>query len=206
METARHSSFGSSERALTDVFEGGLGSKAKLFFNVRGREFGSLPGNPISLKNSYWVAENHDPIVLLFVPDSLKEGEPGSTAGAGEFAPDMSSVDEMYRAYKKDPNEANRVYRDMIPRLVTPEGKANPNSEYGFIAGYDTEVPVRDYRGFCVCTNGDVQLLAQKMKTYYDSTRDSQYLMPVYDLDGNMIWPAAATHDDIAKLKSRNEP
>ena len=95
----------------------------------------------------------------------------------------------------------DRAYtRDWVKNVLPEEtGLELPRAdfEYGFSLSH--RIPQRFFKGIVLKHGKDSDLLRKTVDLIKESNR-SENLVPIYDIDGNLLWPEKLSHEEIVKM------
>jgi len=90
-------------------------------------------------------------------------------------------------------SEALKGLSKKYPGSITPEGLIQPDGEYGFVLSY--RIAPKLFEGFVVSTNKEEEAIKAAMLDLYKESPD--FLVPIYDNFGDVIWPKKISHRAI---------
>jgi len=183
------------------------GKETNFYFNITGR--GGLtfhyPGEELDVKNSEHFGYAGEKIALMFDLSSFREEEPSSkpfTPGTRKFRVD-------------DPNFNDPEDWKHLVNAFDKEGLPKPSTKYGFIGS--RRVPPRLFKALVykfrepnklieiIRWNKLQQEILRKMgQTVLSSFPTPEDGIPIYDEQGNMIWPKNISRKEILARSAQN--
>jgi len=195
-----------------------------VFFNIMGRSlnYNSSEREPIQhLYETAQTSRNQRPFGIIFDLKRFKEVAPSgedNVGGTKNIPFDSFCVDDISLVYSvikflKRKGITETEARSMLaPKseflkseeaikegFSTREGLLKSSSEYGFFL--NGRVAPRDFRGFFVSLNADEVLKTQL--SIYGS--DPDQLLPIYDIDGNLLWPKQMNYEEVKKFAAERK-
>lgn len=116
-----------------------------------------------------------------------------------------SSPKELFDFIKKNEKEFD-LTEDELEYFSSFENHAS--GQLGFTISH--RVPPRNFKGIVVrvsdeshTTNANVQVIVDTMLRVYSKTPD--LLLPIYDTNGNLLWPKNMTYEEIKKNAAKSD-
>jgi len=208
-----------SENILEYVLEEGLtqgptSNNNKTYFNIVGRAHDlSYAKNELEIKDSYWFKGASNKSVIIFDIESSKEISCFKSSGKKDtFFADLDFLPfelkkSIMRSPEKNPkiSKDNPVFEKMKEgRYLDEDGQVKPFSENGFI--YWGPIKQNKFMGIILkYTNADSinYIVNQMIKNYH--YKKGNMLLPIYDVDGNLLWPKNMKYDEVKKFVEERE-
>jgi len=187
-----------------------------VFSNIVGRS--EQEEDKISLTkigNSCWLSISDFNIAVIFDKDFFKEDEPKDKNLKRSFlhdkwkfnADDPDVIDTLEKAKKLKPyikygdemlkNYGKNAKYDGKGKAFDENGMPHPYEEFGFV--FFPRVPKRTFQGLVVKIPKD-ELYNQRIQEVADAVLESNLQIPIYDTDGNVLWPQKMSFEEVKKL------
>jgi hypothetical protein len=159
--------------------------------------------------NSYWVGHRNFSAIIVFDKDFFEETEP--TRNNTE----RSILNNKWKFNADDPDMINfyEEIKSVIPNIkigderakeiggrigFDKDGMPKPYQEYGFV--FFPRVPKRTFKGLVVKIPKDEQY-DQRIQEVTDAVVQSNLQIPIYDTDGNVLWPKKMSFEEVKKIR-----
>jgi len=132
---------------------------------------------------------------LLNDPEMKNNGTYIKPSGSRRYSYNGSLKSWLWRA-------THRSYvRNVLPEK-TGLDLPRADFEYGFALSH--RIAPRLFRGFVIKTrSNDHKLLTDMVRLIMNNSKPEDYV-PIYDLDGNMIWPREISHNEIIRISKNH--
>jgi len=202
-----------SKSILKHILEEGFNPRGGTnYFNIVGRSVESvrLENRRIrgmEIKNSFWFDEKVSNIVFIIdIKDSEEVEEIKSSDCIGKYQLEPAYLPGIIeKTFGEVPRGESEIknhpkFEEMKKNGYIDEmGRANPFTEYGFISFGSIEQD--RFRGV-VIKDVDKRLLNfivnEMIKNYHHEK--GNMLLPIYDTDGNLLWPKNMKYDEVKKF------
>jgi len=165
--------------------------------------------------NSWWMNISDFNIAVIFDKDFFEEDEPKKNDlqrtflnDKWKFNADDPKVVGFYEHVKKifpdiKIGDARLVKlgrnskRNVQGKGFDENGMPHPYEEFGF--AFFPRVPKRTFKGLVVKIPKD-ELYDQRVQEVADIVQESNLQIPIYDTDGNVLWPQKMSFEEVKKL------
>jgi hypothetical protein len=191
------------------------------YFNIVGRSEGfGEKEHSTEIGNSLFVHDTDTNFSVIFDKDFFEEDEPkyegfesaflkdkwkfrandpavvNSFKEKKETQSDLKIGDESLKNYGKN----NQL--DGKGKGFDENSMPHPDQEYGFAAF--PRVPKRTFKGLVVKIPKD-ELYDQRIQEVADAVIESNLQIPIYDTDGNVLWPKKMSFEEVKKLTAEKK-
>jgi hypothetical protein len=187
-----------------------------VYANIVGRS-----ENPDELSNeignSYWIRDTDFNVSIIFDKNFFEEVSPKDRdswrtlrGDKWKFNADDPGVKSYFeKAQGKKPTIKigdemlqNYGFDNYGHKGFDEKGMPRPDTEYGFV--FFPRVPKRTFKGLVVKIPKD-ELYDQRIQEVADVVMESNLQIPIYDTDGNVVWPKKMSFEDIKKLDNEKK-
>ena len=186
------------------------------YFNIVGRSEGfGEKEHSTEIGNSLFVHDTDTNFSVIFDKDFFEEDEPKKNDlqrtflnDKWKFNADDPKVVGFYEHVKKifpdiKIGDARLVKlgrnskRNVQGKGFDENGMPHPYEEFGF--AFFPRVPKRTFKGLVVKIPKD-ELYDQRVQEVADIVQESNLQIPIYDTDGNVLWPQKMSFEEVKKL------
>jgi hypothetical protein len=175
--------------------------------------------SPTEIGNSWYMRERDFSVAVLFDKEFFEEVEPkeresgrsifvdkwtfNSDDRGGKTAieeiknkkPDVKIGDEILKNYGSNNSDGKAPAFD-------ENGMPKPYQEWGFV--FFPRIPKRAFKGLVVNLPKD-EMYGQRIEEVADLVQESNLQIPIYDTDGNVVWPKKMSFEEVKKLTAEKK-
>ncbi|OGZ84814.1 MAG: hypothetical protein A2599_00585 [Candidatus Staskawiczbacteria bacterium RIFOXYD1_FULL_39_28] len=174
----------------------GLANNEGVYFNITGRAQDMKSGRS-EMSRSYWFRSTEDAVAIIFDLNNCEEINLGSleiTEKNREYTPQFHQFRKIENYLKNGVIPADDPHFEEFRKtnLISETGRPNPDSEFGFKSTIQ-KLEQSEFKGVVVKGSINLNAIIAQMEK-------SNCLLPVYDENGNLLWPKQMSHEEVKQF------